>query len=129
MPNMKECPTKYAIKLFKKWSIEVVRDIWFGKQRFTEILEENPGLSSKVLSQRLKELENHGIIKKNIISNTPLRAEYILTEKGQALNKIMYDLALFSFEYYSKDIFEDKPLDHSEMVEITTKMFKIDQID
>jgi DNA-binding HxlR family transcriptional regulator len=124
---MKECPTKFAIKLFKKWSIEVVRDIWFGKQRFTEILEANPGLSSKVLSQRLKELENHRIIKKNIISNTPLRAEYNLTEKGQALNKIMYDLALFSYEYYSKEIFEDKPLDRSEMIEITTNMFKIDQ--
>ncbi|MHA1968556.1 MAG: winged helix-turn-helix transcriptional regulator [Candidatus Hodarchaeales archaeon] len=123
---MKECPTKFAIKLFKKWSIEVVRDIWFGKQRFTEILEANPGLSSKVLSQRLKELENYEIIKKIIISNTPLRAEYILTEKGQALNKIMYDLALFSYEYYSKEIFKDKPLDRSEMIEITTKMFKID---
>jgi hypothetical protein len=41
----------------------------------------------------------------------------------------MYDLALFSYEYYSKEIFEDKPLDRSEMIEITTSMFKIDQIE
>ncbi len=122
---MRECPTKFAIKLFKKWSIEVVRDIWFGKRRFSEILEANPGLSSKVLSQRLKELENYGIIKKSIIRITPLKAEYMLTEKGQALNKIMFDLALFSFEYYSKELFEKNPPTRDEMAKATANIFKI----
>jgi DNA-binding HxlR family transcriptional regulator len=73
----------------------------------------------------LKELENHGIIKKNVISNTPLRAEYMLTHKGQALNKIMYDLALFSYDYYSKDIFEKTPPSRNEMAKVTADIFNI----
>ena len=126
---MRECPTKFALKFFKKWSIEIVRDIWFGKDRFTKILEANPGLSSKVLSQRLRELETYGIITKRIVSKTPMRAEYKLIEKGQALNKIMFDLAIFSYDYYAKEIFEGKPPSRSEMIKVTSDNFKIDQIE
>jgi DNA-binding HxlR family transcriptional regulator len=126
MVEMKKCPTKFALKFFKKWSIEIVRDIWFGKKRFTEILEANQGLSSKVLSQRLRELDEYGIIDKIIVSKTPMRAEYNLTEKGQALNKIMYDLAIFSYDYYIDDIFEGEPLSRSEMIKVTSTNFKLD---
>ncbi|MFX0126447.1 MAG: winged helix-turn-helix transcriptional regulator [Candidatus Hodarchaeota archaeon] len=129
MIKMRECPTKFALKFFKKWSIEIVRDIWFGKDRFTEILEANPGLSNKVLSQRLRELEKYGIIDKRIVSKTPMRAEYQLTEKGQALNKIMFDLAIFSFDYYANEIFEGKPPSRTEMIKVTSNNFKIDLSD
>ncbi|MFX1508317.1 MAG: winged helix-turn-helix transcriptional regulator [Promethearchaeota archaeon] len=126
MVEMKECPTKFALKFFKKWSIEVIRDIWFGKERFTEILEANPGLSSKVLSQRLRELEKYEIIDKRIVSKSPMRARYKLTEKGQALNRIMFDLAIFSYDYYANEIFEGEPPSRSEMIKLTSDNFKID---
>ncbi len=126
MTNLKTCPTKYALKLFRKWSIEIVRDIWFGHAKFTDILRSNPGLSSKVLSQRLKELEDYKIISKIIINNSPLRAEYQLTDKGRALNRIMYDFALFSYDYYITEIFEENPPARKEMVKVTANMFKID---
>ncbi|MHA2227163.1 MAG: winged helix-turn-helix transcriptional regulator [Candidatus Hodarchaeales archaeon] len=125
----KVCPTKFIIKLFKKWSIEIVRDIWFGEERFSDMLKANPGLSTKVLSQRLRELEQYGIIDKIIVSKTPLRAVYQLTEKGQALNKILYDLAIFSFDYYAKELFEKDPPSRSEMIKITADIFKLDQAD
>ncbi len=124
---MKTCPTKYALKFLKKWSIEIVRDIWFGKVKFTEILNGNPGLSSKVLSQRLKELEEYKIITKIIISKSPLRAEYQLTEKGRALNRIMYDLAMFSYDFYLEEIFDKNPPSRREMAKITSNLFKIDK--
>ena len=124
---MKECPTKFALKFFRKWSIEVIRDIWFGKDTFTEILTANPGLSSKVLAQRLRELGKYGIIEKMIVSKSPLRAEYRLTPKGQALNKIMFDLAMFSFDYYASEIFEGEPPSRSEMIKSTSDIFKIFQ--
>ncbi|MFX0094218.1 MAG: winged helix-turn-helix transcriptional regulator [Candidatus Hodarchaeota archaeon] len=129
MTAIKTCPTKLALRFFKKWSIEIVRDIWFGKAKFTEILQANPGLSTKVLSQRLKELEKYGIIDKIIVSMTPMRAEYKLTEKGRALNRIMYDLAMFSYEFYIEEIFEGNPPTRSEMAEMTAKVFKIDEED
>jgi DNA-binding HxlR family transcriptional regulator len=127
--NPKTCPTKFALKLFKKWSIEIVRDIWFGKERFSDILKANPGLSTKVLSQRLRELEGYDIIEKFIISKTPLRAVYQLTEKGRALNRIMYDLAMFSYDYYAQEIFEETPPTRSEMVARTGTIFKLDQVE
>lgn len=125
----KTCPTKFTLKLFKKWSIEIVRDIWFGKERFSDILKANPGLSTKVLSQRLRELEQYEIIEKIIISKTPLRAIYQLTEKGRTLNRIMYELAMFSYSYYAKEIFEGEPPTRSEMVEITGNIFKLDHVE
>ncbi|MFX0084855.1 MAG: winged helix-turn-helix transcriptional regulator [Candidatus Hodarchaeota archaeon] len=127
LSDLKTCPTKYALKFLKKWSIEIVRDIWFGKVKFTEILNSNPGLSSKVLSQRLKELEEYNIITKMIISKSPLRAEYQLTDKGRALNRIMYDLAMFSYDYYLKEIFDKNPPSRREMAKITSNIFKIDK--
>lgn len=125
----KTCPTKFTLKLFKKWSIEIVRDIWFGQERFSDILKANPGLSTKVLSQRLRELEQYEILEKIIISKTPLRAIYQLTEKGRALNRIMYDLAMFSYEYYAQEIFEGEPPSRPEMVEITGNIFKLDHVE
>jgi DNA-binding HxlR family transcriptional regulator len=94
--------------------------------KFTDILNANSGLSTKVLSQRLKELEEYKIITKKIISKTPLRAEYHLTDKGRALNRIMFDLAMFSYEYYLEEIFEENPPSPSEMAKIAAKTFKID---
>jgi DNA-binding HxlR family transcriptional regulator len=126
LTHFKVCPTKYALRLFKKWSIEIIRDIWFENVTFTDILNANPGLSTKVLSQRLKELEEYKIISKRIISKTPLRAEYHLTDKGRALNRIMFDLAMFSYEYYLEEIFEENPPSPSEMAKIAAKTFKID---
>ncbi|MFX0087425.1 MAG: winged helix-turn-helix transcriptional regulator [Candidatus Hodarchaeota archaeon] len=129
MIEMKRCPTKFALKFFKKWSIEVIRDIWFGKERFTEILQANPGLSTKVLSQRLRELEKYGIVDKRIVSKSPMRARYLLTEKGQALNRIMFDLAIFSYDYYANEIFKGKTPSRPEMIKMTSNNFKIDQTD
>ncbi|MFW9855501.1 MAG: winged helix-turn-helix transcriptional regulator [Candidatus Thorarchaeota archaeon] len=125
----KTCPTKFALKLFKKWSIEIIRDIWFGEERFSDILKANPGLSTKVLSQRLRELEQYNIIEKIIISKTPLRAIYQLTEKGRALNRIMYDLAMFSYDYYAQEIFEGKPPSRSDMVEASGNIFGLNPVD
>ena len=126
MTKIKTCPTKYALKFFKKWSIEIVRDIWFGEVKFTDILNNNPGLSTKILSQRLKELMENGIINKRIINESPLKSEYQLTEKGRALNRIMYDLAMFSYDYYSTDIFENNPLSRIEMARKTARIFNIE---
>jgi DNA-binding HxlR family transcriptional regulator len=126
MTYFEVCPTKLALNLFKKWSFEVVRDIWFGLVTFSEILKANHGLSTKVLSQRLKELEKYGIIEKKIISVTPLRAKYQLTEKGLALNRIMYDFAMFSYDYYLDKLFQENAPSRSEMAEKVAKAFKID---
>ncbi len=94
-----ECPINKAVELFnKKWTIQLIRDMFFGKKQFKDFQEDKPNLSNKVLSQRLKELEERGLVEKKIINTSPLTTEYHLTEYGQKLNKIIYELAAFIVE-------------------------------
>ena len=105
-PVIKKCPVKTAMAyLGQKWTIDIIRDLMFRNRRFSELLTENDGLSNKVLSQRLKQLEEGGLIEKKIVSKTPLKIEYELTERGYKLNKVLYELAQFSYEFYKDEIF------------------------
>jgi len=96
MKAKKICPIQTTLDYVgKKWTLVIVRDLFYGKRRFREFLKANTALSGKVLSERLKQLERDGIIVKRIVSKTPLGIEYSLTPKGQRLNKVLYELAMF----------------------------------
>lgn len=102
------CPVSKALTIInKKWSIEIIRDMFFGKKRFKEFKEEKPNLSNKVLSDCLKNLETNGIIEKKVFNSSPVSTEYHLTEKGRSLNKVIYELAVFALEECDKDHFEE----------------------
>jgi DNA-binding HxlR family transcriptional regulator len=108
--NMKNCPIEIALNyLGKKWTIQIIRDLFKGKKRFSEFLEANPQISTKMLSLRLKELQNSDLIKKTIISTTPVAIEYSLTQKGKALNRILFDLAEFSIINYPTEVYHSTP--------------------
>lgn len=105
----KSCPIDVALKYVgKKWSIELVKDLFFGMKHFNEFLEANPKLSSKILSLRLKEMEKNGIIEKKVVSVTPLSIEYHLTDKGRALNKVVYELAVFAMTACENEVPEQE---------------------
>lgn len=59
------CPVELTVQLInKKWIIQIIRDLFFGKTHFSEFKEDKPELSNKVLSNCLKNLEENGLIKK-----------------------------------------------------------------
>jgi DNA-binding HxlR family transcriptional regulator len=60
-----------------------------GSNRFGEILERVPGLSDRLLSERLRELESAGIVTRSVFPEVPVRIEYALTEKGRELEAIV----------------------------------------
>ncbi len=104
MACSKICPIDVAIKYVgKKWTIEIIKDMFLGMSHFNEFLDANPALSAKVLSQRLKELEANGIAEKRVISVTPLSIEYHLTPKGKSLNRVIYELAGFAMIAYTDE--------------------------
>ncbi|MFX0040012.1 MAG: winged helix-turn-helix transcriptional regulator [Promethearchaeota archaeon] len=108
--NMKNCPIEIALDyLGKKWTIQIIRDFFKGRKRFSEFLKSNPQISTKMLSLRLKELVDSGIIKKVVISTTPVKVEYYLTQKGEALNKVLFQLAEFSIRNYPNEVYFNKP--------------------
>ena len=110
MKEIKHCPIATAMKhIGRKWAVEILRDLHMGKKKFKEFLGNNPDMSTKMLSHRLKELERDGIVEKVIASKTPLKIEYKLTNKGADLNRVLYELAMFSFKHYSEEVF-DRPV-------------------
>ena len=97
------CPVDVTLNLInKKWSIQIIRDMFFGKKHFKEFKEDKPQLSNKVLSNCLKELEENGLIEKVVLNTTPVTTEYYLTEYGKSMNRIVYELAMFTL-YDEKD--------------------------
>ena len=92
------CPVDQSLRLFsKKWHIQIIRDLFFGKKRFKEFKEDKPDLSNKVLTDCLKELESKGLVTKTCIEGSKI-TEYYLTEEGKRMNKIIYELAIFTLE-------------------------------
>ena len=90
------CPVDRTMNLInKKWSILIIRDIFFGKKHFKEF-KEDKNISNKVLSSCLNELEENGIIEKSVLNTKPVSTEYNLTEYGKSLNKVIYELAMFT---------------------------------
>ena len=109
LKNMKKCPIEVAMSyLGKKWKMQIIRDLFKGKKRFSEFLGANPQISTKMLSLRLKELKNSGLIEKKIYSTTPVTIEYSLTHKGEALNKVLFQLAEFSLRNYPTEVYNKK---------------------
>ena len=97
--HVKSCPIELVVKLInKKWVIQIMRDLFYGKSRFNEFKEDKPDLSNRVLSRCLKDMENNGLIQKIVDKCDKKNVRYILTEKGRSLNKVIYEIAMVSVD-------------------------------
>ena len=84
------CPIAMTLDVIgDRWTIIILRDLYFGRSRFNDLLAASPGMSTKILSERLKLLEQHGLVAREVYSDHPLRAEYKLTEKGMSLEPVL----------------------------------------
>jgi DNA-binding HxlR family transcriptional regulator len=84
------CPIERTLAVIgKKWTVLIVRDLLQGTKRFNELLYSLEGISPKTLSERLKELEESGVIDREVYPEIPPRVEYSLTDKGRSLNGIL----------------------------------------
>jgi DNA-binding HxlR family transcriptional regulator len=81
--------------LSQRWTGLIIYQLLNGPQRFCSI-ESSIGISGKVLSDRLKDLEIEGVVKRNVYPETPVRIEYSLTEKGQAMEPLMKEIEKWS---------------------------------
>ena len=97
------CPIERTLNVIGgKWVILIIRELIQGKKRFSE-LENELGASSKMISQRLKELEKNGIVRRTVIPDVPPKVEYTLTEKGESLNKVLDAMAEWGRRYSEQD--------------------------
>ena len=97
--HVKSCPIELVVNLInKKWVIQIIRDLFYGKSRFHEFKEDKPDLSNKVLSNCLKDMENNGLIQRIVDKCDKKNVRYILTEKGKSLNKVLYEIAMVTVD-------------------------------
>lgn len=108
--TVKYCPVELSLDLItKKWVVQLIRDMLFGKIHFNEF-KEDKDITNKVLSRCLKQMEENGLLTKTVNDNS---TEYNLTKKGKALNKVVYELGMFTVDtdennkYYSEESKEE----------------------
>jgi DNA-binding HxlR family transcriptional regulator len=85
-----KCPIQFVVDLLgNKWSILVLRELFGGDRRTYELLAALPGISTKTLTQRLRELEANGLVERRIFAEIPPHVEYSLTPKGHQIKPVM----------------------------------------
>jgi DNA-binding HxlR family transcriptional regulator len=83
----------------RRWTGAIVRALLAGQVRFGEVRSTIPGISDRLLSQRLKELEADGVVHRDVLDTTPVRIEYHLTPKGEALASVVEAASAWAEEW------------------------------
>lgn len=95
------CPISYALDFFgDKWSLLIIRDIALEQKRFYKDFQNSKeGIATNILSDRLKKLENNGIIRSAVYEKKKTQKEYFLTQKGKDLIPILLEMIVWSYKY------------------------------
>ena len=90
------CPVAKSLELVgERWTLLIVRDLLRGPGRFQDLVKSLRGIAPNLLSERLKLMEEHGLVSRRFYSEHPPRAEYVLTDKGKELAVVVGALAVW----------------------------------
>jgi len=103
------CPVEETLGLFgRKWAFLVIRDLTFYPDiTFGQILRRNPTMTPRVLSMRLRELREEGLVEKLADASDDRVFHYRLTAKGRDAIPLMVALASYGLAHFSDRVFED----------------------
>ena len=108
-PELRSCPIEATFKIIgKKWTVLIVREMLRGTKQFNRFLENIEGITPKVLTERLRELQKLGIVKRRIVSEYPIRVEYEMTDLGKEFEPVLLAAASFSMRNLPKIVFKDR---------------------
>ncbi len=100
LPCHIECSIEKALDVLGgKWTFLIIRDLQGGTRRFGELRKSLVGVSPKTLSERLKELEEKGVVTRTAYATIPPTVEYALTEKGLSLQPIIKAMKLWGSKW------------------------------
>lgn len=105
MEDFTLCPKfESAFELLgKRWTGLIIRVLMSGPKRFKDIAHLIPNMSDRMLAERFKELEEEGVIVRNVYPETPVRIEYELTEKGKSLRPMMEECEKWADRWMNQD--------------------------
>lgn len=92
--EMPDCPVETTLMLIgDKWKVLILRDLRDGTKRFGELKKSLTGISQKVLTANLRNMEENGLLKRKVFPEVPPRVEYTLSELGYSLSPVLDALA------------------------------------
>ena len=98
-------PVKDALDILSgKWKLQIILSLTFGKKRFKQIQREIPGLTPKMLSKELKELEINELASRHVYDTSPVSVEYELTTYGKTLKPLIGELHKWGTKHRKKII-------------------------
>ncbi|MCH4889121.1 helix-turn-helix transcriptional regulator [Acidaminobacter sp. JC074] len=101
------CHLDFAMEFIRsKWKAVILCHLIDGSKRFLELQRYLPGISHKVLNDNLKQLQEDGLIKKEVFPEVPPRVEFSLTDKGQELVPALNTLEKWGIKYFPENIDE-----------------------
>ncbi len=88
--DLPACPVETTLRLIgNKWEVLVLRDLMPGTKRFGELKQSIGGISQKVLTSKLREMEADGLVERHVFAEVPPRVEYSLTPLGRTLKPVL----------------------------------------
>ena len=117
-PELKSCPIEATFRIIgKKWTVLIIREMLRGTTQFNRFVENIEGITPKVLTERLRELQRFGIVRRRIVSEYPIRVEYEMTDMGREFEPVLLAAASFSMRNMPKIVFKDgKPRDPADLL-------------
>ena len=98
------CPAELAVDVIRgRWKLMILRELCAGTVRFGALRRALKGISEKMLTQHLRELERDGIVTRVVHDETPPRVEYSLTAAGAALRPILDALHAWGLAHAPKE--------------------------
>ena len=100
-----DCPVATTINLIgNKWKLLIIRDLLGGTKRFGELRKNLTGISQRVLTENLRDLENDGLLNRKVYAEVPPRVEYSLDKTGLSLKPVIDSMAEWGIKYKNKQV-------------------------
>lgn len=97
------CPVEITMGLIgDKWKVLIIRDLLTGTKRFGELKKSLNGITQKVLTNNLRQMEASGLVNRKVYAEVPPRVEYYLTETGWSLKPILDSMVVWGNSYREK---------------------------
>ena len=98
------CPVETTLTLISdRWKVLILRDLFTGTKRFGELKKSLTGISQKVLTTNLRDMEANGLLTRKAYAEVPPRVEYTLTEIGESLKPILSAMFDWGMDYKRKN--------------------------
>lgn len=100
----KTCPIAEVAAIVGDYcTVLIIRDLTGGRKRFKELELSLTGISTRTLAKKLKILEGHGMVMRDVYKEKPPRVEYSLTKKGRQLESITRAMKVYGEKYFTKN--------------------------